>query len=118
MNFDLVELIQSLGEVVYLDFPHQDLTRRILDRPTGFSEIVGFDPADPAKFYDYREQFYLDSFTIRVKFPKGQTTSDSAEYLNTKLTNKNIFYSTRTTNTQYDFPTVSTRLDYCILIYI
>ena len=106
MNLDLVELIQSLGEVIYLDFPHQDLTRRILDRPTGFAEIVGFDPSDPAKFYNFRESFYLDAFTLRVKFPKGQRPADSAEYLNNKLSREITFKSSRTRHSNFDFATV------------
>ena len=48
MQDDSMDLCADLGEVVYLDIPTDQLTKRILQRPTGYGEIVGFDPESPS----------------------------------------------------------------------
>ena len=55
-----------------------------------------------------RENYYLDSFTKRIKFPKNQEINESVDYLEEKLTNPDpLFVSTRTENEKYRFDSVA-----------
>ena len=60
MDGDIIDKCVDLGELVYLDMPTDQLTERLLARPTGTGEIVGFDPANPDEFYNRRMPFYAD----------------------------------------------------------
>ena len=80
MNDDVMDQCYSLGEIVYLDTPTDQLTKRIMARPTGCDEIVGFDQNDPKSFYDTRVPYY-SQFTRRVKFGRNETIEQSVDHL-------------------------------------
>ena len=109
MCSELVDVIEQLGEIVYLDFPFEDVAHRIDSRPSGYSDIVGFTPESPSLFLSSREEFYETCCTHRIKFPKNQTLSDSVETVKEKLFNEelNLFVTTRSENVSVDFPTVA-----------
>ena len=55
-----------------------------------------------------REDYYVNSFTKRIKFPKNQEINESVDYLEEKLTNPDpLFVSTRTKNKKYRFDNVA-----------
>jgi len=95
MDTSVMDKCVDLGELVYLDMPNDQLTERLLARPTGTAEIVGFDSANPGEFYDQREPYYAD-FTRRVKFGRNETVEQSVDYLAKQLTHQHQFTSTRT----------------------
>ena len=70
MNDDVMDQCMSLGEIVYLDTPTDQLTERIMARPTGCGEIVSFDPNDPKSFYigvgNMRQWFFEDILCSRT----------------------------------------------------
>ena len=80
MNDDVMDQCMSSGKIVYLDTPTDQLTERIIVRPTGCGEIVGFDPNDPKSFYNTRLPYY-SQFTRKVKFGRNEIIEQSVDHL-------------------------------------
>ena len=70
----LCEEIQNLGEVIYLDVPFEELSKRLRSRPTkdgGLAGEVGYDPSDPKIGISKISSFcanpvYITNLTIQI----------------------------------------------------